>query len=89
MKFSLSHSRATVGHDIGVSVDGEGKEISTVKTVLDSIPLANDTVNADTYQRSFHQVGVGGPFEDHTLVVTASGSDGSIHSSQARWTDPA
>ncbi len=87
MRISLKHSRAVVGHDISVMVDGEGKDISTVKTVLDSVALANDSVNAESYSREFHQVGSAGPFQDHLLVATAVGADGTSHSSQVRWTD--
>ncbi len=91
MKFTVNHARAIEGNDIRVSVQAdEGESISSVRTELDAIELANDELSApsDSYERSFLRAGTAGPHSQHTLIVTAELTDGAAHSATSIWSDP-
>ena len=91
MKFTISHSRALAGNDISVTVDADGgKAIQSVLTQLDGFSIGDDQLAApsDVYQRKFVGVGTAGIGTEHTLVVSATLEDDSVHSSTSMWTDP-
>jgi len=91
MKFQISHARAVTGNNIVVKIDGESKEqIIHVEIDLDGFSLADDDIDpaSQSYENDFANAGDAGPLTDHKLVVTATTSDNSSHSSTTMWTDP-
>lgn len=91
MKIEATHVRAGTGHFITVKVTREGTEtIAEVDTTLDDASLATDQLNPPQvyYERSFSQVGTGGPDDDHTLVVTGTDQNNTSHGATFKWTDP-
>jgi hypothetical protein len=90
MRFSLSHRRALIGHDITVKVTAAGKEaIARVATELDGRSLARDPLAPPEvqYERMFHQVGGAGPGQDHVLTVHATSAEGATAVASLRWND--
>jgi len=90
MRFSLSHRRALIGHDIAVRVTAAAKEtIARVATELDGRTLARDALAPPEaqYERMFHQVGGAGPGQDHVLAVHATSADGTTTVASLRWND--
>jgi predicted secreted protein len=90
MRFSLSHRRALIGHDITVKVTAAAKEtIARVATELDGRTLARDALAPPEvqYERMFHQVGGAGPGQDHVLAVHATSADGKTTVASLRWND--
>jgi len=91
MKFTINHARAIAGNDIYICVAAdEATPIASVRTELDGIELANDTLSSpsDFYEHAFSRSGSAGPNTQHTLIVTAELSDGTDHSSTSIWSDP-
>jgi hypothetical protein len=90
MRFSLRNQRAVVGHDITVKVTANAREaIAKVTTELDGRRLARDVLVPPEaqYERIFHQVGGGGPGQEHVLVLRATNSDGETSVASRRWND--
>jgi hypothetical protein len=90
MKFSISHARAVAGNDIYISVQADdGKSITSVRTELDGLELADDELSApsDFYEHTFSRAGNAGPLTQHTLIVTAKLNDATDHSSTSIWSD--
>jgi hypothetical protein len=90
MKFTINHARAIAGNDIYVSVQADGgKPISSVRTELDGLELANDqlSLTSEFYENTFSRAGSAGPNTRHTLIVTAELTDGTDHSSTSIWSD--
>jgi hypothetical protein len=90
MRFSLSHRRALIGHDIAVKVTAAAKEtIARVATELDGRTLARDALAPPEvqYERMFHQVGGAGPGQDHVLAVHATSGEGETTVASLRWND--
>ena len=90
MRFSLSHRRALIGHDVTVKVTAAAKEtIARVTTELDGRTLARDALAPPEvqYERAFHQVGGGGPGQHHVLSVQATSAEGKPAVASLRWND--
>lgn len=90
MKFTLAYQRALAGNDIDVQIQAEGREIiSNVQIVLDGFDLINETVDppAIQYQRTILQAGSAAPHMEHSLVVTATGTDGKTNTATRKWQD--
>lgn len=90
MRFSLSHRRALIGHELTVKVTASAKEtIARVTTTLDGRGLAKDSLSPPEvqYERSFHQVGGAGPGLQHVLVVHATNGEGEQAVASLRWND--
>lgn len=90
MRFTLSQRRALMGHDITVKVTaGAKEEIARVATELDGRWLARDVLGPPEtqYVRVFHQVGGGGPGQQHVLTVHATDTDGKTSVASRRWND--
>jgi hypothetical protein len=90
MRFSLSHRRALIGHDVTVKVTAAAKEaIARVTAELDGRALARDALAPPEvqYERVFHQVGGGGPGQQHVLSVKATNSEGEAAIASLRWND--
>jgi hypothetical protein len=91
MKFSIQHQRDTVGNDVTVGAEAEGREqISRVKVTLDGFDIGDDPVDppAVSYERQFLQVGDASPHRPHQLTVTITDPEGNIKSADRRWEDP-
>lgn len=90
MKFQISHARAFMGNDISVSIQSEQDEtIARVQVQLDGITIGDDNLAApsESYQRNFPKTAGAGPLNEHTLVVSATTTDGNAHSSTTIWVD--
>ena len=90
MRFSLSHRRALIGHDVTVKVTAAAKEtIARVITELDGRTLARDALAPPEvqYERLFQQVGGGGPGQQHVLSVQSTSADGKRAVASLRWND--
>ena len=90
MKFSITHARAIMGHDIDVKVEADGGEtISTVEVELDGFVLGTNVLDPPnaSFERSFVQAGDAAPGMDHALRVTASDAHGKSSSATCAWTD--
>ena len=90
MRFSLKSQRALVGHHVTVKVTANaGEAIAKVATELDGRRLGRDVLAPPEaqYERIFHQVGGGGPGQEHVLVLRATNSDGETAVASRRWND--
>ncbi len=90
MTFTLSATPDVINLHIEVKiVAGSGKSITQATTVLDGVALASDNLppNSTQYERIFSQVGQRSPGRSHTLLVTASDSQGNQESASKYWTD--
>lgn len=88
MQVSTTHQRAVKGFRINVSVQADGDEtIMTVTTTFDAIPLATDNPAAQSYNRSFDQVGGWTPGANHTTTVVALDDNGKQHKAVDSWMD--
>jgi hypothetical protein len=91
MKFTINHARAIEGNDIYIRVQADdGKSISSVRTELDGIDLADDDLSSpsDFYEHMFPRAGSAAPGMQHTLIINAELADGTAHSSTSIWSDP-
>ena len=90
MRFTLGHSRAVMGQDISVAVEGgEGQIVRLVETDLDGFTLGQDTLDLPSvsYEREFRQAGDAAPGMDHKLTVVASDDQGRQERATRIWTD--
>jgi len=89
MKFTLTAARAFLGNDIDVQVENDGGTIASVVTVLDGSEIGRDDLSPPSvsYERSFPHAGNASPELEHTLVVTATDSQGNSQSSTKIWKD--
>lgn len=90
MQFTLDHSRDVINQRIHVLVRSDAARlIVRVRTTLDMFVLGDDPVDPPSvqYERTFRQVGTGGPGQNHKLVVTARGQDGNEESATSLWQD--
>lgn len=91
MKIEATHVRSGPGHAITVKATREGTEtLARVQVSLDRAGLANDVLEPAQvyYERSFNQVGRGGPGDDHVLLVVAEDATGASQAASFRWEDP-
>ena len=88
MKIDATHARAIRGFLITVSVQAaDSQVIQQVTTTLDGQQLGSDSPSAESYNRSFNQVGFAGPGESHTLTVVAVDDQADEHRSVSNWVD--
>jgi len=90
MKFLIQHQRATVGNDVTVGAEADGKEqISRVTITLDGFMIGDDPVDPAgvSYERQFVQVGDASPRRPHHLTVTITDPQGNTKSADRRWED--
>lgn len=66
---------------------GLKQQISHVTTNLDGFPIGEDDLIPleGSYERTWHQVGGGGPNDTHRVVVTASDQKGNQESASETW----
>jgi len=82
--------RDLVNQHVDVTVKaGTGELIASVSTTLDGFVLANDNLSPpeNMYQRSWSQVGGGGPNQTHVVVVTVIDPDGNQSIGSKTWQD--
>jgi hypothetical protein len=90
MKFFIKHQRATVGNDVTVGAEADGKEqISRVTITLDGFNIGDDPVDPPgvSYERQFVQIGDASPHRTHHLTVTITDPQGNTKSADRRWED--
>lgn len=90
MRISINPSRnPIVGQDIDVSVSTDDTLIVQVTSILDGSELADEKFDSplSQYDRSFKQVGYGGPNMEHQLTVTAIDDQSKETRAVREWKD--
>ena len=90
MKFTITHARDVIGHQIKVLVVAEaGETIASVRTEMDGFQLGHDFLAPpeNQYSRTFPQSGGFTPGLDHIVKVTAATPDSKSQIASERWKD--
>jgi len=90
MRFTLKITRDVIGNKIDLKILRSGSQlIAQVDTELDTFKLGSDRVSQSSvhFERHFRQAGEAGPGMEHTLVVTATDTDGNSEVATKIWLD--
>ena len=88
MKINVTHARAVKGFNISVSAQSDsGETIVNITTTADGFVLASDNPGAESYSKSFSQIGGWTPGANHTTTVSVLDDKGKQHRAVDSWTD--
>jgi len=90
MAIQIKAGRDVINLWVDVTVTAtSGRQIANVTTTLDEFPVANDDLNPpqDSYQNTWHDLGLGTVGATHKVEVTAVDDQGKIEAASKTWQD--